>query len=304
MTSRRLCSAVAAVAAAALVFTATPATAAGLPVSHNFATSNAIGSRAPESPPPGANIPGCRSASHPIPVVLVHGTWENENGNWRGMSPLLKNHGYCVYTLNYGGTPGNPQQGTGDIPTSAGQLGSFINSVLRRTGAQRVDIVGHSQGGMMPRYYINFLGGARKVHALVGLNPSNHGTTLDGVVTLATLLGLPPSAALGVAAQQQQAGSSFMKKLDASGDTRPGVHYTVIATRNDEVVTPYTNAFLTRGPGATVGNITLQAQCRLDQGDHLSTPFDSVAMADVLNALDPQHPVRVPCVPVVPGVGG
>ena len=95
-----------------------------------------------------------------------------------------------------------------------------------------------------------------------------------------------------------------MKKLDASGDTRPGIHYTVIATRNDEVVTPYTNAFLTRGAGATVRNITLQTQCRLDQGDHLSTPFDSVAMADVLNALDPQHPVRVPCVPVVAGVGG
>jgi hypothetical protein len=28
------------------------------------------------------------------------------------------------------------------------------------------------------------------------------------------------------------------------------------------------------------------------------------AMADVLNALDPQHPVHVPCVPVVPGIGG
>ena len=56
----------------------------------------------------------------------------------------------------------------------------------RATGASQVDIVGHSQGGMMPRYYIKFLGGAAKVHTLVGLAPSNHGTTLDGLFTLAS----------------------------------------------------------------------------------------------------------------------
>jgi len=304
LTRRQLCGALAGAGAAALVCTATPASAATLPVSHNYVVSTAIGSAAPDSPPPGANVAGCTSATHPVPVVLVHGTYENENGNWRGISPLLKDNGYCVYTLNYGGTPGNPAQGTGDIPTSAAQLGAFVDSVLQSTGAHRVDIVGHSQGGMMPRYYINFLGGAPKVHTLVGLNPSNHGTTLDGAVTLANAVGLPPSAALGVAAQQQQVGSSFMSKLNASGDTRPGIDYTVIATRNDEVVTPYRSSFLTAGAGATVTNITLQQQCLLDQGDHLSTPFDSVAMADVLNALDPQHRVPVPCVPVFPGVGG
>ena len=39
---------------------------------------------------------------------------------------------------------------------------------------------------MMPRYYLKFLGGASKVNTLVGLAPSNHGTTLDGLFTLAS----------------------------------------------------------------------------------------------------------------------
>ena len=36
----------------------------------------------------------------------------------------------------------------------------------------------------MPRYCLKFLGGAPKVQTLVGLAPSNHGTTLDGLATL------------------------------------------------------------------------------------------------------------------------
>ena len=65
-------------------------------------------------------------------------------------------------------------------------LRRFVNQVLAATGAHKVDIVGHSQGGMMPRYYIKNLGGASKVNTLVGLAPSNHGTTLEGLFTLAS----------------------------------------------------------------------------------------------------------------------
>src|SRR5215469_12890755 len=40
-----------------------------------------------------------------------------------------------------------------------------------------------SQGCMMPRYYINDLGGVARVNMLVGLAPSSYGTTPDGLVT-------------------------------------------------------------------------------------------------------------------------
>ncbi len=75
----------------------------------------------------------------------------------------------------------------------------------------------------------------------------------------------------------------------------------MIESRYDEVVTPYTSAFLS-GPGVT--NILLQDQCPLDFGEHLSMPYDHIADADVLTALDPAHPVHPACTPIAPVVGG
>jgi hypothetical protein len=75
----------------------------------------------------------------------------------------------------------------------------------------------------------------------------------------------------------------------------------VIESVDDEVVTPYTNAFLPAAPNVT--NITVQHQCVLDHSDHLETAADPVALADMLNALDPANRVRVPCLVVRPLTG-
>ena len=298
------------VAGAALVAAPLSAQARALPVNYDFATGALAGFLFPQTPPPGADNFGCQpSSAHPDPVILVNGTFANQDDNWQAASPLLANHGYCVFAFNYGGTsPSAVVQGTGDIAASAGQLGAFVTRVLAATGAVKADLVGHSQGGMMPRYYLKFLGGAAHVNKLVALAPRNHGTTLDGLPALATALGAVFGSglvtgtlnALCTACVQQEAGSSFLASLNAGGDTVAGVSYTVIESRNDEVVTPFTSAFLS-GPGVT--GITLQNQCVLDQSDHLEIAADPVALADVLNALDPAHPVRVPCLVVLPITG-
>jgi len=256
--------------------------------------------------PPGANDWSCRpTARHPRPVVLVHGTFADMSDSWQALSPLLHNHGYCVFGLNYGAHAGSESFGvyaTGDIARSAAQLSDFVGRVLEATGARRVDLVGHSQGGMMPRYYLKNLNGARRVGALVGLAPSNHGTTVNGLFTLGSHFpGANSFFGFCIACEQQQAGSPFLTALNAGGETIRGVSYTVIESEYDEVVTPYTSAFL-EGPGVT--NILLQRQCPLDRGEHLSMPYDHIADADVLNALDPTHPVPIECGPVAPVAGG
>jgi triacylglycerol esterase/lipase EstA (alpha/beta hydrolase family) len=261
----------------------------------------------PTASPPGANEWSCKpSAAHPRPVVLVHGTFADMSNSWQAISPLLKNNGYCVFALNYGSYNGSGTvgvYGVGDIAASAGELNAFVDKVLAATGAAEVDLVGHSQGGMMPRYYLKNLGGAAEVHTLVGLSPSNHGTTLDGLFVLSNFF---PGAnqftgALCPACEQQRAGSSFITALNSGGETVAGVDYTVIQTRYDQVVTPYTSAFLS---GSNVKNILLQNQCIIDLGDHLSMPYDHIAAADVLTALDPLHPRGFFCTPIAPTSGG
>jgi triacylglycerol esterase/lipase EstA (alpha/beta hydrolase family) len=289
-----------------LAITASPAAAAQLPVVYNGTLGYAHAS--PSASPPGANNWSCKpSGAHPVPVILVHGTFADMSDSWQALSPLLYDNGYCVFALNYGSYNGSGSLGvyaTGDIAASAQQLASFVGKVLAATGAKKVDLVGHSQGGMMPRYYIKFLGGATKVNALVGLAPSNHGTTLEGLFTLAGYFpgGSSVAGADCPACAEQEAGSRFITDLNAGGETALGVKYTVIESDNDEVVTPYTSAFLTAAPNVT--NILLQRQCALDQGEHLSMPYDHIADADVLTALDPADPQHPECTPVLPVSGG
>lgn len=242
----------------------------------------------------GANDWSCRpTAEHPDPVVLVHATMVNLGANWATLSPMLANEGHCVFAFNYGMTwlSAGRVGGLGDIRDSAGVLRSFVDRVLRATGADRVDLVGHSQGGMMPHYYIENLGGAAKVDTFVGLSPSNHGTTLSGLVDLAArlnLIGFTNTLLWTVGApglQQQMTTSSFQRQLFGNGDTVAGPRYVVLQTRHDAVVTPYANAFL---QGAE--NILVQDQCPNDPVGHVGMFADGPVLQNVVNELGPNQP--------------
>jgi len=239
----------------------------------------------------------------------VHGTLFNEAISWQALSPMLANAGYCVYGFNYGATSltFGRVYGLAPIAQSAAQLSAFVTRVLAATGAPKVDIVGHSQGGMMPRYYLKDLGGASKVNMLVGLAPSNYGTTVDGFTDLylplsSAIPGLSFSTLGAPSFDQQFVGSSFLANLNRGGDTVPGVKYVVIESRYDEVVTPYTNAFL---HGAGAQNILLQNQCSSDYTEHIGIIYDPVALQDVMNALGADNPAFHPvCSLVLPIFSG
>lgn len=278
------------------------------PTQSSFYPALAYGVFNPTALAPGMNDWSCKpSAAHPNPVVLVQGTWASRYNSFAAMAPALKKQGYCVYGENLGASdaiigkfPGVYL--TGPIKDSAAQLGQEVDKVLAATGAQKVDLVGWSQGGIVARGYLKYFGGAdpsnpknNKVDHVVTFGATNHGTTLSGIATLAKAFGLNPivPSTLGQAAVDQEIGSAYLTDLNAGGDTEPGIDYTIIGTKYDEVSTPYTRTFLTAGPGATVHNITLQDGCPIDMSDHLQLDYSPRVIGLTEKALGSN--VTIPC---------
>jgi len=271
--------------------------------------------QAPDSAPPGANDFDCRpSAAHPEPVVLVHGLLANQTVNWRTISPFLANRGFCVFSLTYGSKdevkmPGYQPGGLRTMQSSARELKRFIGRVMRRTDARKVDIVGHSEGSIMPSWYVRFLGGGKVVDDYVGMTTLWEGTNTGGLATLDQVaggLGLSPAMKPTIdrfcsSCRQFLQGSRFFARLHSRGITSRRVTYTSIVTKNDELVVPYTSGLL--APAKNVTNVVLQDYCPADQAEHLSVFADPVTAGFIYAALDPDRAPDPPCVPVLPFVG-
>ncbi|CAM3879713.1 esterase/lipase family protein [Smaragdicoccus niigatensis] len=310
----RLGKRVLAAVAAALTVTigaATPSAAAPvkgpLPVPWDLRAGIVPGLVGAEQAPPGANDWHCKpSARHPRPVVLVNPTVTTQALAFQAGSPFLKNQGFCVFTFNFGNVtqiPGFPIQALGDIRQSGRKLAATVDRVLAATGASQVDLVGQSQGaGILPDYYLKFLGGAKKVHTKVGISPSR-GTTLSDMVWMRTLIpvigpfGEQTIRFLTPGLTQQEYDDKLIRQVYGNGDTVPGPQYYAIVTKYDEVVTPYDTQFYD-APNAT--NWLVQDGCALDHSEHASILYSQRAWWYVLNALDPATASPVPCFYVAP----
>lgn len=290
------------------------------PLQRGFWPAFVYGQFHPEVAPPGANDFSCKPKAGQNPVVLVHGTWENAYDNWAALAPVLKRAGYCVFAPNYGRTdllnggglgvalPGT--NGVVAIEYSAAQLGAYIDRVRRATGSPKVDVIGHSQGGLVTRQWMKFGGGAdydhperNKIGKLITLGATNKGTTLLGIGALGrginnlgpafNVLGVT-ELLVGRSGIQQTVDSPFIRNLNRSKLVFPGVDYTIVGTRYDEVTTPYDLTFIRR-PG--VRNIVLQNGCEQDTSDHLAMSYSPRAISIALRALDPVRFARLACGP-------
>ncbi|WP_072686844.1 esterase/lipase family protein [Rhodococcus marinonascens] len=262
---------------------------------------------------PGSNDWSCRpSDAHPEPVVLLHGTGGGRQTNWAVYAPLLANEGYCVYSLTYGNLQGltwplNAIGGMTPIDVGTAQISTFVDLVLASTGASKVDIVGHSQGTMQANNYVKFFGGADRVAKIVSLAPLWHGaygTEQVSVGRSMRSLGIDDEVQAGIpackACVEMIHGSAFIDHMRADGVYVPGIDYTNITTRYDEIVVPYTSG-IEPGPNAT--SIVVQDGCERDYSDHLALAGSARGAGFVLNALDPDHPREVPCRFVAPIAG-
>lgn len=263
----------------------------------------------PNTVPSGVNDWTCEpNAKHPRPVVLVHGTWVNQYDSFAKMAPRLADEGWCLYTFNFGKggdkLPLEARFGTAELSKSVLELKTFTQEVLDRTSADKVDMVGWSQGGILIRSYLKDHGGAdvnnpekNRVQNVVTLGSPHHGTTLSGIALLSNLLGITERASdiIGKGPSDQAIGSEFLRKLNDGDDTVPGVTYTSIFTLYDQITNPVTNCLLEAGPGATVHNVNVQKGCPIDFSEHLALPFTDRVIALTAQGLDPDSEYHIPC---------
>lgn len=270
----------------------------------------------PNASPAGANDWSCKpSAAHPRPVILLHGTYANMSANFSNFALPLKREGYCVFARNYGSYPYGlgvfpAIKGLASLRSSSLELRDYVDRVLRETGAKQVDLVGFSQGGLVARAYLKWDGGTNpadpsqnKVHSLIGLNSANEGGNAWRLTDWVRWFQKWKTVrdVWGPSSVDLVEGSPFLHALNDDGQTEPGVEYTMIGTKLDEISLPYTKAFLTAGPGATVRNITIQDGCPKDLSDHFTLPFSKRAHGLVLQALDPTYPSsKIPCLVNLP----
>lgn len=253
------------------------------------------------APSSGFNVAGCRpSAAHPNPVVLLHGLGSSGSQNFTLIGPYLANAGYCAFSVDYGANNQYSPNGFAPIAQSAAQIAAFIDQVLVNTGAAKVDIVGHSEGAFQSLYVPKFEGNAAKIGKVVALAPPTHGTTVAGIVTLGQLLGFGTNTVVNwftdgstcYACTDLVTGGPAVTALSAGPIAQPGIAYTVVASRYDEVVTPTSTSFVNE---AGVTNLYVQDLCRFDPVGHIGIAMDTTIEQIITNALSPATAVPVSC---------
>lgn len=208
------------------------------------------------------------------PVLFLHGTTSTSKANWSwNWNKAMKaaHRSYCDLD--------SPSGATGDIQVSAEYVVNAIRVMYAEAG-RRISIVGHSQGGMVGRWVLKYWPDTRAmVDDYVGLASSNHGAGGAGA-----LCGLPGGCP--AASWQQAAGSKFLTALNSGPEAWPGISYTEIATRYDEIVAPPTSVFLAPGPNVT--NTYVQDVCPLEVVEHFGMAYDNAAWLIGIDALT--HP--------------
>jgi triacylglycerol lipase len=179
-----------------------------------------------------------------------------------------------------------PGDGTGDLNLSADALAEAAEQAMDRTGADSVDVVGYSAGGLLARLWVAD-GGADEVRRVLTLGSPHHGTSL------ADLAGQVAPDRCPEACRQMMPGSDLLRRLNTGDETPAGPTWVSIWTTQDETVTPPESARLDGAVNLTVQSVCADAQ--VGHGGLPSTPLVMGMVEDLLAAGDPAPPTADDC---------
>lgn len=191
------------------------------------------------------------------PVLYIHGVTSRYRA-FRPNAERLRDEGFWVWGYDYGDMFAPGFYGMGNLDSIIEDVHANADHVLEHTGAEKLDIVAHSQGGLMTKLFIAN-GGADKVRRVVAMGANFHGTDVRGrAARFAPLVTRYPRAASALASPgviQQLADSPWVRTHLNVPDTYPGIVYTSLYSPADVLVTPNATSMLTAVDGADVANI-------------------------------------------------
>ncbi|WP_093773429.1 triacylglycerol lipase [Streptomyces sp. 136MFCol5.1] len=212
----------------------------------------------PSTAPAGTAALPVESPDRP-PVVLLHGFIDNRSVFVLLRRSLTRHGWHHLESLNY-----SPL--TCDIRTAAELLGRHVEEICGRTGHHEVDIVGHSLGGLIARYYVQRLGGDRRVRTLVTLGTPHGGTAVA------------PMASAHPIVRQMRSGSAPIEELRRPA---PGCRTRFVSfwSELDQVIVP--------AEAACIDHPDLDAQnVRVSGIGHLALPVHPAVAAGIRHALE------------------
>ncbi|WP_104524198.1 lipase family alpha/beta hydrolase [Blastococcus atacamensis] len=210
--------------------------------------------------------PGASAQERPGPVLLVPGY----GGNTAVLRPLADRLALEGRDATVVQVPGS---GTGDLAESAVALDEAVTAALARTGAESVDIIGYSAGGLIARLWVSGAGSDR-VRRVVTLGSPHHGTDLAGLAG-SVLPGQCP-----LACQQMDPASDLLAELNTDDETPDAAGWVSFWTTQDRTVTPPDSARL-----AGALNVAVQSVCADAVVSHNGLPTDPLVQAMVLAEL-------------------
>ncbi|MGH2722051.1 MAG: esterase/lipase family protein, partial [Actinomycetota bacterium] len=219
------------------------------------------------------------------PVLLVHGLGATGIENWGwNLAGVLPGRGLDVCTVDL------PGRAWTDIQASSEYVVHAVRAMAAATG-RKVDVVGHSEGGLQPRWATRWWSDVRdRVDDIVTLGTPHHGV-VDPTFGLVHC----PVPCVPGALWQMREGSDFLTALNAGDETPGDVSYTSIWSATDELV-----QLLALGKPtsdlAGASNVRIQDVCPGRPVSHVGLAVDAPTSAVVLDALThpgPADPARV-----------